>query len=368
VKPFELVFPEYIDVIRYSSLGTRYITSEGIGMPRLPDNYASTAFFLYKNKASAMKDAPFGGTGFFVGIASKEKAFAYHLYGVTNAHNIADGATTIRLNTVDGKTDLIELQKTDWVVHPDGYDIAITKKRVPLNIGLHESTFIELDEIDSAEAMKKADVGLGDDVVMIGRFVDLNGRPTNTPAVRFGNISVMPVPVENGHTGKMVDSYLIDMHSRSGYSGSPVLVYRTPYTNLKKAQEEGNKYSNQSLYFLLGIHWGQFPEHWECESTHGKLSIAAKSGMTMVHPVSKIWELLNMDPMKTDRDKAEKVLAERNKRASTPVLESAREPSDVTGSVNGSIAISDEDAAAGDEILRRGMSIPATPKKKPKAT
>jgi hypothetical protein len=54
------------------------------------------------------------------------------------------------------------------------------------------------------------------------------------------------------------------MHSRTGYSGSPVFVYRTSNTNLdaifKDRVEAGSP--GDIFIYLLGIHCGQFPEDY----------------------------------------------------------------------------------------------------------
>ena len=61
---------------------------------------------------------------------------------------------------------------------------------------------------------------------MVGRFVDHDGGPTNLPAARFGNISIGPSKIRS-ELGKYVDTICLDTNSRTGFSGSPVYVYRT---------------------------------------------------------------------------------------------------------------------------------------------
>ncbi len=56
--------------------------------------------------------------------------------------------------------------------------------------------------------------------------------------------------------GVIRESYCVDMHSRSGFSGSPVFVYRTPGGDFS---EKGVINLSRFMMFL-GIHWGQFPE------------------------------------------------------------------------------------------------------------
>ena len=351
VRKFEFDFPDAIEVTRYSRGGTPYSTRISAGMPRIPDQMATSAFFLYKSEVAACNDSPFGGTGFLVGVMTDTDPVEHYIYGVTNAHNTESGSTVIRLNTVSGELDVIPLKRKDWVVHPDGYDIAVTGKPLSIRAGYHEVTFIEADEFFYGNKFQERDLGIGDDVVMAGRFVDLKGHPTNQPTVRFGNISVMPIPVMNEHSNKKVESYLLDMHSRSGYSGSPVFVFRFPRTNLHEAQKgtgEAVLADEEGFSGLLGIHWGQFPETWECESTQGKLTIDAKSGMTLVHAASRIWELLNMDELRKTREINDAEIRERKRKESTPRLKSSDRS---------------EPEVSGDDNLRVMLNTPPTPHK-----
>src|SRR5258707_1186988 len=65
---------------------------------------------------------------------------------------------------------------------------------------------------------------VGDDTFMIGLFLDHAGVTTNVPSARFGNISMLPNPraTIRQSTGYDGVSYVVDMHSRTGFSGSPV--------------------------------------------------------------------------------------------------------------------------------------------------
>lgn len=172
-----------------------------------------------------------------------------------------------------------------------------------------------------------ADIGVGEDVFMIGLFLDHDGVTTNVPSARFGNISMLPnphalIPQPTGYEGV---SYVVDMHSRTGFSGSPVFVYRTFATNLTEANfpvavetQRGTtdrfgkggfvgKLNYQPVLKLLGIHWAQFPERWELKDkkrlqetsrathliTEGKY-VEGMSGMTCVIPAWQIAEVLNM--------------------------------------------------------------------------
>src|SRR2546425_12270060 len=95
---------------------------------------------------------------------------------------------------------------------------------------------------------------------MVGRFVDHDGAGTNVPAARFGHISVNPQPIKQP-TGATLPSFILDVHARAGYSGSPVFVFRTAASDITT----GNVVVAPPYIRILGLLWGQFPELWEIE-------------------------------------------------------------------------------------------------------
>ena len=198
---------------------------------------------------------------------------------------------------------------------------------------------------------------------MIGRFVDHQGFNRNVPALRFGNISMAPAPLEQ-ENGKIAKSYCIDIHSRSGYSGSPVFVYRTPGYDLGELLDvEGQARvlrSGASLVALLGIHWGQFPEMWEI-TPKGELKyqdqevgdqsliaggrfIKGLSGMTCVLPAWHILGVLNMSKIKEERDREDARLQQTI--GDIPIAEAAGP---------------EESSDKGDAILARMLNTPSKP-------
>ena len=104
---------------------------------------------------------------------------------------------------------------------------------------------------------------------------------------------------------------MIDAHCRTGFSGSPVFVFRTLGSHFLETQPEGAILKGGGhLIKLLGILWGQFPEMWELKElregktpqaqsssliTDGKY-VEGMSGMSCVIPSSFIRELVINDP------------------------------------------------------------------------
>ncbi|HEY1735856.1 MAG TPA: hypothetical protein VGG12_04355, partial [Methylovirgula sp.] len=174
---------------------------------------------------------------------------------------------------------------------------------------------------------------------MVGRFIDHDGGELNQPALRFGNISMNPTPIVQGN-GVKAEAYCIDLHSRSGYSGSPVFVYRTPQQDLDPPPPRKTPNLGLTLqpplatfFLVLGIHFAQFPELWEVTS-NGKLKkesdapkeplltdgqyIKGLSGMTCVLPAWTIRKVLNMDVLKRMRAENEAKTDETFKREGYP--------------------------------------------------
>ena len=286
-------------------------------MPRIPPKALNTVFYLYPTSEDARKDCNRAGTGFVAAIRAviPQRVFTYF---VTNWHVALCGAPVVRIDRLDGTPDIFDFDPTQWHFSPK-YDIAVMP-----SILENEHKFAVLQEGIFLTKERKAEesIGPGDDVFMLGLFVDEQENSIRAPAVRFGHISVDPVPLLHPQMNVRFDSYCIDMHSRSGYSGSPVFVYRTPGYDLEEeVSYEGRRkflLSGRDHLSLLGIHWGQFPEMWEVTSkwklknqndsekrepllTDGTF-IKGLSGMTCVLPAWTILEVLNMSKLKEERD------------------------------------------------------------------
>jgi hypothetical protein len=83
-----------------------------------------------------------------------------------------------------------------------------------------------MTEIDLSEY----DVGPGDDVFFVDRYVNHEGQQRNLPTVRLGIISMLPYEKVEHSRGTLVDSFLVEARSLGGYSGSPVFLFIRPYT------------------------------------------------------------------------------------------------------------------------------------------
>ena len=121
---------------------------------------------------------------------------------------------------------------------------------------------------------------------------------------------MMPIPLPNANAG-IVPTYVVDIHSRTGFSGSPVWVYRRGGNNLTNFHID---FKDQFLA-VLGVHYAQFPERWQItRATKGKSGhegvtveeqsdyVSGMSGMTKVVPASAILELLESPKLRAHFD------------------------------------------------------------------
>jgi len=286
-------------------------------MPRLPDNTLDVAIYCYGSEPEARDGKQAGGSGFLLGVRAympepveaeplipprppEPKLFdtalaRWFCYAVTCKH-VAKKAPVIRLNRYAGGVDIIPLRSEDWHCHDD-YDLAI----VAIEPKDPKTLMVPVEILLTPEESETLDVGIGDDVYSVGRFINHEGRQTNRPSVRFGNISVMPAdPVIVKGIGPQ-EAYLVETRTIPGYSGSPVFLEIHPWElqwsgELRRNLADkgipavrllgvsgGYLYRNEPVQVRIG---GRRFDGWRAESN---------SGMMWCIPSWKLLELLN-DP------------------------------------------------------------------------
>ena len=251
---------------------------------------------MYLDEDDAKLGSRSGGTAFIIGVPfegySKAPLAKIHKFLVTNAHVIERGYEWARFMGKDGTAHIIDLRH-EWFLHRGGDDLAIAllpSDRFPA----WKTCRIQRNMLATKEKLKARDIGIGDDVVFIGRFIGHDGVEINTPSLRFGNISMMPgqpIPQSERKNFPQI-SYLIEGRSIGGFSGSPVFFYEKP----------AERHIDLAVYgLLLGVDWG----HINCEgdivniydTSSGIKSPHLKgrysSGMMGVVPAWKLDELLD---------------------------------------------------------------------------
>lgn len=301
-------------------------------MPFIPPGLLGTSIFLYGSERDATDGANWGGSGFLIGVSSRvnpsHEPFARtHLYAVSNDH-VIHRCPVIRLVKANGDPYVLPGTDADWQSHPAGDDIAI---RSLGTVPGGQFWCFGAEIILSQTVIDQEGIGPGDDCLMIGRYINPELRQFDRPAVRFGNLSMMPELINQPLRAFEQESFLVDMRSQPGFSGSPVVVYfeESGWRNLSPLPDEveddpvakGRAFEDRvtgrplsgvvSTMWLLGIDWGHLPifgDVFDGTKKVGRMSVS--TGMAAVVPAWKLSDLLHEKGIIEARDKAEKELAE----------------------------------------------------------
>jgi hypothetical protein len=292
-------------------------------MPKIPPALERSAFFLFSRnpKTGDINSEP-DGTGFVVGRRWRTAASRFHYYAVSNWHvAVKRGASILRVNTASGKSRFIDTEPHEWYFITPGDDLAIrdiTEDVITDGLCPDVVTYIEEDVFATPGFIFDHEIGMGDDVFMVGLFVDHAGDEHNVPIGRFGNIARLSdgSSLVEQPNGQKRPSHLVDTRSRGGFSGSPVFVYRVPYTQLKLLA--GNHVMNpidpnDMFCVLLGVHCAQFPEEVTAKLAEAKRTniqdgdiLKLPSSVTVVCPAWEITRLMDQERFSIIRDERER--------------------------------------------------------------
>jgi hypothetical protein len=144
-------------------------------MSRLPDSYLEYVLYLHRSARHAAGGGHRGGTGFLVSEVADDPVAEPSLFAVTAAHVIDDGFSVVSLNRRGGGRLAIELRREDWTRHPAGDDVAVA--RINLDpVQTHFRAMARDEWFLTPKSSKPLDIGVGDQVVLPGRFVSHAGR------------------------------------------------------------------------------------------------------------------------------------------------------------------------------------------------
>jgi hypothetical protein len=304
-------------------------------MPRFAPELEQSTFFLFcrNPKTGEILPEP-DGTGFIVARQWQNAPSRTHFYAVTNWHvAVQSGASILRINTLDGKSRLIDTEPHEWCFYNASNDLAIydiTDQLIRDGTNPDIITYIHEDSFATAGFIFEHDIGMGDDVFMIGLFVDHSGKEQNVPLARFGNIARLSsgTSLVEQPNGQMMPSHLVDTRSRGGFSGSPVFVYRVPFTQLKSVR--GNYRiaavdPKDMFCMLLGVLCAQFPEEVRIKIAESKRKqieegdiLKMPSSVTVVVPAWEISRLINDDKFARIRNMREANHAQETKNIAVP--------------------------------------------------
>jgi hypothetical protein len=311
--------------------GCRPFTALEPIVARIPDELLDCIVYLYPSvdeaeRGATSSDPGQGGTGFLVDVPVED---APHpdlraRYIVTNSHVVGPEGQSpvVRVNTADGRFDVLPLTRDNWMHHPDADDVAVT----PIGLSAAVHKFKTVDWTTWALTQQELDewqVGPGDQVFFLGRFRHQEGRGRNVPTVRQGNIARMPREERITHPrGFEQESFLIEARSLSGYSGSPVFLYIPPYDWRGQLHGTGTDVRHVAL---LGIDWGHQPDlarvlgpDQETPWSEAELWVKQNSGLMNVVPAWRINSfLLEDEDLKKQRQVALQKWSQRQRESGT---------------------------------------------------
>lgn len=280
----------------YTMRGVPFLTWEP-PVPRISDEYLSCVAYLYRSKEEAIESINIGGSAFLISMPVEGFPPPAHLvYVVTNKHVIDNKARFLRVNRNGGGVDVLELK--NWHRSKDD-DLAVCL--LPkLNPFLYSIGSISVSRFLTREIADEWNIGPGDEVILIGRFVNVEGKQRNIPSVRFGHIAQMPIePLE--YEGQFQESFLCEIKSIGGFSGSPVFV-----APMILPRDTDGKEPEETSY-LLGIDWCHIQNFENAVDADGyeikNIRVPINTGMMGVVPAWNLQKLLDVDEVANMRKK-----------------------------------------------------------------
>lgn len=261
-------------------------------MSRIHESILACCFFLYKSREDAQTESRVGGTAFAVCVAIEDDPEHVWMrqYAITARHLIQHGCIFARINNKNGGFDVYELGP--WRdAQPDSNGLLADVSVAHLITPRHA----DLEPLPAGmglwrERFEGENYGVGDAVFMIGRLMGQEGKEVNQPAVRFGNISMIPRdPIWNYDLGADSETILVEMRSEGGFSGSPVFVYK-----------DGNPFGPTSR--ILGVDWG----HLRASPRHQRS--VDHVGIVCVTPFWRVFDVLLSEEMVKERRELAKTL------------------------------------------------------------
>ena len=273
-------------------------------VPRLPDQILNGTVYLYRSEREARDGSAQGGSGVLVQVTSKAYGNS-NAYVVTNRHVVAGGFTVVRALSTRGNTKIWSLNKDEWLDHPDGDDLTASF----IDVMGEEETFVAVQEelFLSKDKAEQEAIGVGDDVFMVSRLLGRDGLERNEPIVRFGNLALgepAKMRQDGPRNGIQQESYLVEMRSVSGHSGSPAFLL-LPHGSIRPNAPRPRPRTD---FYFLGVDWGHVPSRHDVLDSHGSPTgkkVDLGSNIATVVPAWKVGELLNVPEFIEQRRKQE---------------------------------------------------------------
>jgi hypothetical protein len=291
----------------------------------------AVAFLGYRANPGFPETERFGGTGFVVGIDLGGLLFLYLATADHVAKQLEDYHDPVaRLNDIDGNGYIVSLPPKGpfdeipdpWYRHPTdkSADVAVRAfvprecsvpfcKKGTSNVAYAPERLFVRDLV-----LDETRIGIGDEVFIPGLFHFAQGRQSNTPILRTGNLAMIPNEKVNSRNDyDEMDAYLIEVQSISALSGSPVFVRRTvsiPAIGRGRGRRVATARRLKTLstdYSLLGLIHGHWDIPTKVSTQPGSIGTAGgevkvNSGIAIVTPAIKLLETLYQPRLIRERE------------------------------------------------------------------
>lgn len=276
-------------------------------LPRIPDEVLQIVFWCYGSLDCAKRRDVCGGTGFLVNAPSADFPALHHVFGVTNKHVIhghcqrnspqrpCNGFMAVVLNHPSGQPEILEKdQDRVWEPHDGGVDLAacyfgLRPKSEARFMGVAVDEFLTKARFDGLE------VGPGDATFMVGRYINHDGKISNAPSVRFGQISMVPGDSISTTEGPQV-GYIVELISQGGFSGSPVFLNLPPGITRGPSFRKPTQTPITWQMYLMGVDFGHLTTNLSVVRTADGTTtgnyVSWPTGANLVIPAWKVEELL----------------------------------------------------------------------------
>jgi hypothetical protein len=229
-----------------------------------------------------------------------------------------------RVNAASGGAHIGLVQDEHWHRHPTlTCDVAVA----PFSFSRDTFSVLGIDMSEgilTKDYIEAHDIGCGCEVFTAGLLVNHFGRERNIPVIRTGYIAAMPEESVNlGSRFGTQEVYLIESRSIGGLSGSPVFLNTPPVSFVNNKIRFADKiYSD----YLIGINIGLFETDARADITAPDTEVrraafleTISAGISVVVPIQRVIEIMESEPLKTQRDEAYERHFGLGKRSSAPL-------------------------------------------------
>lgn len=273
---------------------------------RVSDETLHCVVFVCRRRRGAFHAV---GTAFLIGVSDGPSDPISVTYLVTARHVIeearrGDDGVYLRMNTTSGGVDYFRATDEWWFAEDPGADIAVGPMIVDPRV---DAMALHVSLLATNEALWHYEVGIGDELSVVGLFTSVLGNQRNRPIVRSGVIAAMPDEAIIEPDTPPYYAYLAELRSTGGLSGSPVAVMLGYDRNAEGLRER------KGPSFIIGVIRG----HWPAPST-GAISVLSDDhgqvnrGIATVTPIQHVAAILS-EPAAQEyhRREREAIIAER---------------------------------------------------------